>query len=56
MSWTCHRRIHNRRRDLLLYTVGRRALSHRISTRSEERGERIDSRIGDDEDDEDDEE
>ena len=36
VSWTCHHRIRNRRRDLPWYTVGKRALSHRISDQMEE--------------------
>ena len=31
VSWTCRHRIRNRRRDLPLYTVGKRALNHRTS-------------------------
>jgi hypothetical protein len=33
VSWTCHHRIRNRRRDWPLYTVGKRVLSHRTSER-----------------------
>ena len=31
MSWTCHHRIRNRRRDLPWYTVGIQAWIHRTS-------------------------